>query len=184
MPAGSTASYSDAVPANSPTDVSVPLVPGSYITFSDVSGGVGHGPNLALDGAKGNASKILTHGADSPGGATPAEENGIADIVSPIDAILGVFLTANAPDSEGSAPPRRDYSSAASRDNTTYDDIQTRQPFFIGNGLTNVGTTQQFKVPAGATRLFLGTMDGHEWANNLGQFTITIHVPGSISLVK
>jgi hypothetical protein len=39
-------------------------------------------------------------------------------------------------------------------------------------------------VPEGATRLFLGTMDGHEWANNLGQFTITVHVPGGITLVK
>ncbi|HEY3242752.1 MAG TPA: hypothetical protein VGM03_05305 [Phycisphaerae bacterium] len=43
-----------------------------------------------------------------------------------------------------------------------------RQPFFIGDGLTGTGSgaVQQFLVPDGATRLFLGTIDGCEWSNN------------------
>ena len=53
--------------------------------------------------------------------------------------------------------------------------------FFIGNGLTGDtaagdlgGQVQQFVVPAGATRLFLGTSDGYEWNNNGGAFNVTV----------
>jgi hypothetical protein len=51
-----------------------------------------------------------------------------------------------------------------------------QQVFFIGDGLTGTGsgTTQQFVVPPGATRLFLGTMDAYEWNNNAGSFGVTL----------
>jgi hypothetical protein len=38
-------------------------------------------------------------------------------------------------------------------------------------------------VPNNATRLFLGTMDGHEWSNNVGSFQATI-TQYSIEIVK
>ncbi len=51
-------------------------------------------------------------------------------------------------------------------------------PFEIGTGGT-------FIVPTGATRLYLGSMDAHEWNNNLGAFNVTLKVtrtPEPISL--
>jgi hypothetical protein len=71
-----------------------------------------------------------------------------------------VFLDANAPNTSA-APSSRDYSTSASREATSYDDLNLKQPFFIGDGQTSTGTVQQFKIPPGATRLFLGPMDGY-----------------------
>jgi hypothetical protein len=51
------------------------------------------------------------------------------------------------------------------------------QVFFIGDGLTGTGSgsVQQFVIPAGATRLFLGSSDG-AGANydNSGSFSVTV----------
>jgi hypothetical protein len=33
---------------------------------------------------------------------------------------------------------------------------------------------QNFIIPTGATRLFLGTMDGYGWYNNIGSFGVTV----------
>jgi hypothetical protein len=44
----------------------------------------------------------------------------------------------------------------------------------MGDGLTSGGLTQSVVVPAGATRLFLGTMDVFGWSNNTGEFQVTI----------
>ncbi|HET9834372.1 MAG TPA: PEP-CTERM sorting domain-containing protein [Vicinamibacterales bacterium] len=47
--------------------------------------------------------------------------------------------------------------------------------FFIGDGRRLDGVTPQyFIVPNGATRLFLGTMDGFEWNNNAGSLDVTV----------
>jgi hypothetical protein len=58
---------------------------------------------------------------------------------------------------------------------------------FIGDGLRNDGlSVQQFIVPAGATRLYLGTMDGYGWWNNSGSFEVTatnVPEPATIVLV-
>ena len=56
--------------------------------------------------------------------------------------------------------------------------------FFIGDGRTTSGTVQQFIVPPGATRLFIGKMDGYEWNNNFGTSTVTIHPPAQVTIVK
>ena len=184
MPSGSTASYDDVAPRESPTQVTgISVVPGSYITLSNISGTVSHGPGIGGDGAAGNTSQIFSHGADSPGGPTPAAENGISDILVPIDALLGVFLTDKAPNTQA-APARLDYSTQAARDQAVYNNLQTQQTFYIGTGSTSSGTVQQFRVPPGATRLYLGTMDGHEWMNNSGSFTATITVPATVQLVQ
>ena len=49
-----------------------------------------------------------------------------------------------------------------------------RQVFFIGDGFTSGAISQQFVIPVGATRLYLGTMDGSEWANNVGTIDIVV----------
>lgn len=55
------------------------------------------------------------------------------------------------------------------------------QIFFIGDGLTSdsnagdfSGQVQQFVVPVGATRLYLGRVDGFGWYNNVGSFDVTV----------
>jgi hypothetical protein len=184
MPPGSTASYDDNT-SNAPTYqvTSIPVIPGTYITLTNVTGQVRHDPTLAYDGADGNTGFILDHGSDSPGGPTPSAENGIADAIMPIDALLGVFLDNNAPNTSP-APPTRDYTDAASRNQTQYNDIQDKQPFYIGNGATTSGVTQQFLVPPNATRLFLSTWDGHQWMNNGGSFSGTITAAKSVEIVQ
>jgi hypothetical protein len=59
-----------------------------------------------------------------------------------------------------------------------------RQPFFIGDGLTPSGAAQQFIVPAGATRLFLGTVDGYGWYNNVGSFSVAVASRPRLSIVR
>jgi hypothetical protein len=182
MPAGSTASYNDVAPAQGPPVINLPPGASGFLTFTGVSGSVAHGGNAA-NGPEGNATGIYTHGADSPGGPTPGAENGIADIAAPINGLVGVFLDASQP-SLSAAPAARDYSTSASRDAATYTDLLLKQPFYVGDGLTTSGTVQQFRIPPGATRLYLGPMDGHEWANNTGSFTVTLSQSQSVSLVK
>jgi hypothetical protein len=144
-----------------------------------------HGPTLQAYDPEGEPS-IFSHGADSPGGPTPAAENGIGDVRMPINAFMGVFLDANAPNTTPAPSTVRDYTDPTSRQQEFYSDIQNKQPFYIGDGLTGTGTgvAQKFMVPPGATRLFVGIMDGHEWSNNVGSFNVTTAVAETISLVQ
>ena len=56
---------------------------------------------------------------------------------------------------------------------------ELQQVFFIGDGLTSGGVSQTITVPAGATRLFLATMDGFGWYNNTGSFQVQVTLPTS-----
>lgn len=185
MPNGSTASYCDTAPAQSPKQLTIPVVPGTYISFSNINGNAQHGPTLKPYDPDGEPS-IYSHGADSPGGPTPAAENGIGDVKMPINAFMGVFLNNNAPNTTPAPTEVRDYTTSASRAEQYYNDIDMKQPFFIGDGKTGWGSgnTQYFMVPEGATRLFVGIMDGHEWSNNVGAFNVTTSVSQTISLVE
>ena len=58
-------------------------------------------------------------------------------------------------------------------------DYTTLQPllgqvFFIGDGLTSTGVTQQVTIPAGATHLVFGTVDYGIWHDNTGGFNVTV----------
>ncbi len=186
MPNGSTASYNDKAPQNSPKYINV--TPGTYVTFPNIDGWVHHVPATSGYGPEGRTDMIWVHGADSPGGPTPAAENGIQDAVMPITAFMGVFLTDQRPDLTPPPNPRRDYTTSASRSKEVYDDIKPKQPFFIGDGKTGpgngTGTLQRFKVPEGATRLYFSIMDGYEWNNNSGEFRVDINIEPMIVLVK
>jgi Flp pilus assembly protein TadG len=195
MPPGATASYNDvagnpngstdAERKQSPRQLTIPVVPGTYITFSNINGQVRHGPTLEDYEPDGKPS-IYSHGADSPGGGTPPVENGIADVKMPINAFMGVFLDNSAPNTTAAPSIERDYTTAASRQQEYYGDILKKQPFFIGDGKTGAGTgnLQKFRVPDGATRLYVGIMDGHEWSNNQGSFYVDTKVTETISLVQ
>jgi hypothetical protein len=71
------------------------------------------------------------------------------------------------------APAALSFSSAASRNYRRLTPA-LKQPFFIGNGRTSAQGIQVVVVPSGATRLFLGTMDGCGWAANRGSFTASV----------
>ena len=169
MPNGATASYDyfnggyDTAPAQSPTQVTeVPITAGAEFTFT-ASGLVSRGiPSSS--GPDGHTNDLASHYA--------GPENGIASLTAPFEALVGVFLGSDEPDSTP-APPALDFSTEASR-NYSVLSPQLKQPFFIGDGLTTNGTVQRVVAPAGATRLFLGTMDLYGWANNTGSFSVSV----------
>jgi hypothetical protein len=49
-----------------------------------------------------------------------------------------------------------------------------KQVFFIGDGLAGDLGGQLVIAPPGATRLYLGTMDGGGWFNNTGEFSVSV----------
>lgn len=162
MPNGSTG-LSDSAPAQSPLEVTgFALDAGDVLSFS-VTGSVSHiggTPSLPPDG--GGLFSTQSGGA-----------NGIAGVIStPVDSLLGVFLTDDQPDLTA-APTRLDFSTAASRDFTSLAP-ELKQVFFIGDGLSFTSVMQEFVVPTGATRLFLGPHDGFGWFNNTGSFSVDV----------
>jgi len=143
----------------------------STITFSDVTGLVS--PRLDMGYA----------GPDGDGGGSHTNIDpygGISGIVHQDSALFltGVFLDEQEP--SGTAPPRLDFTG---QDSFPELSPALRQTFFIGDGLTGTGggQAQQFHVPQGATRLFLGFSDalafrgppGH-YGDNLGSLNVTV----------
>lgn len=139
-----------------------PVVPGASLSFR-VDGGVAHDPVIPTDPPDGGA-EVTSHVAGA--------EHGKSDISAPFNALLGVFLDDLEPGAS-SVPTSLDFSSNESRNFTNLAPV-LRQMFFIGDGKTSEGISQQFVVPAGATRLFLGTMDSYGWANNGGELNVAI----------
>ena len=163
MPNGSTDGGMDEAPANSPVLVpSVNLDAGAVLTFS-AAGLVSNGPCCPLVGPDGGA--FASHAF--------ADENGISDVSAPVNSLLGVFLDDSQPDA--SAVPGALNFATIGLDFASLSPL-LKQVFFIGDGLTaeGSGTLQSFEIPTGATRLFLGTMDGFGWFNNLGAFEVTV----------
>jgi len=165
------------------------LVSGSGNTYANGSSS-GTYAYYSDDGANPN----MTQGTDTTSGS----EHGLSNIIAPINSMIGVFMDQNgatygadsSQEGESSVPPGLDFSTQAARDydsGTTQSstaasnemaagmlDPQLNQTFYAGNGQTSTGTTQTIIVPANAYSLFLGTMDGHEWSNNVGGFNATI----------
>ena len=204
-PIGGSASSGE--PYSSPVQASISITPGSIIMVSNVSGNVQNHPGCAddtADGTTGSTYSIYSDdaatttnapgytGAGNSNSASDAtgSEHGLSSIASPINSLLGVFLNANAPDTgsgssytaSGTTPPGLDFSTQAQRD---YGELSplVQQPFYFGNGNTSSSVQQGVIVPPGATRLFLGTMDGHEWSNNGGSYSGTL-TQASITTVQ
>ena len=166
LPAGSSASSGDSAPANSPVLVTgLAVADGATFTFSatgQVSLGTGLGPDP--DGA-------------SPINHTGTPENGFSDVTMPRVSLLGVFLDDMLPTATP-APAALDFTSVASQNYTSLSPV-LKQIFFIGDGVTDGGIIQEVVAPAGATRLYLGTMDGFGWYNNSGEFNVAVTGSGS-----
>lgn len=91
--------------------------------------------------------------------------------------LVGVFLDGTEP--SGFGPSILD----ATNDSFPSLNPELNQAFFIGDGLTGTGSgsTQQFHIPTGATRLFLGFADGVDFSGPHGNYgdnsgTLTVDV--------
>jgi len=162
MPDGTTAHRDDIAPDQSPVLVTgLFSTLGSWVEFSDVNGLVRRGDAYPFTGPEGNLAVIIGRGP----------EHGKSALTAPINALIGVFLDASVP--SGAEPVALDFTTEASRN---YLELypSLRQPFWIGDGATSEGTHQKIFLPAGTTRLFLGTMDGSDWYNNAGAFSVVV----------
>ena len=175
-PNGTPARYGDVAPDQSPVEVAV--TPGQWLVIS-ATGSTDHCflGGCGLAGAEGDPG-------EGPWSHAEGAENGISDVIAPIDGLLGVFLGPGAP--SPTAPSLLDFSTLASTDFSALSP-ELQQVFFIGDGLQLDGLTSQiFIVPDGATRLFLGPMDGFEWNNNAGSLDVSVTAvpePATLSLV-
>lgn len=172
MPAG-TALDGDSAPGQSPTQVTGLNFSSGGSLFFDATGGVDFGGGAPTDGPDGSFS--VFHDT----------VYGIGGLYAPANALVGVFLGADQPDLTP-APDNLDFTSgAAGSIGTAFSTFapELKQVFFIGDGLTGTGTgvTQTFTIPTGATRFYLGTVDGSGWFNNSGQMDVRITGPALIS---
>jgi Flp pilus assembly protein TadG len=184
MPAGSTGNSYDTAPANSPTLVnsSLTLAAGAALHFS-FSGSASYKPTAVANGADGDLTRMIYNCWYD--GFSVGRENGKSNLTAPIGAVVGVFLDDTQPDLDTDPlPADLDFSTAASRDFSSLSP-QLRQPFYIGDGKRADGTTlQDFIVPAGATRFYIGIMDGQQWSDNSGSFSTTLAQPAVVSIVR
>lgn len=186
MPAGSS-DYGGDNTTNAPAYQvgSIPVVPGTWITLTGLSGTTTISPgSVASTGPAGNPSYPVHHGQswnnvpDNPG-----PENGVADAIMDEDVTAGLFLTNSAPNL-GTAPAMVDWTQTSQNNQATYTNLKVQAPFMIGTGLTSTGVVKQFMVPPGATRLYLGIWDGYEYYNNSGTLTGTVTAKNYVQLVK
>lgn len=146
---------------------------GSTLTFDGVNGGANNLASNIYYNGDGNQSWIVSNFGGS--------EHGKSNVTAPINSVVAVFLNDNQP--SGTPPASLDFATTTSRDFTSLSP-QVNQTFFIGDGRRDNGDIQQFVIPPGATRLMIGTMDGYEWNNNIGGFTVTVTTTPKIKLVR
>jgi hypothetical protein len=155
----------DVAPTNSPVLAStgLNLTPGTSLTFSAAG-------TTNYAGCQGPTPD----GGGSCGSVSALSYFGISTYIGPINALVGVFINSSTPG--GAAPTGVNFSASGATSQSTYSP-QLNQVFFIGDGLTGTGTgsVQQFVIPAGATRLYLGSSDGAGANyNNTGSLSVTI----------
>jgi Flp pilus assembly protein TadG len=170
---------------NSPVQVGISISPGAMLRLTGVSGTGTNDPLNSYayaDGTDVSSGTTQSTTYDWAATGSPASEHGMSSITAPHNAIIGVFLDANVPDSDGSIPANLDFTTQTERDYNTISPL-LRQTFYVGDGKTSTGAQQTIVAPPGATRLFLGTMDGHEWANNVGGYNATV-TQTNVSLVQ
>lgn len=158
-----------------PTLVPLPAGSDRTLTVTDVSGSLDYGPCCPANGPDGIEASD----------AFPAPIwDGLAGTDLPTRArfLVGVFLDDTEP-----ADPAPDRLVLADGSFATLAP-GLRQIFFLGDGLTGTGEgdLQEFTVPEGATRLFLGVQDRFSsdpnvpgyYGDNSGEVTLTVTVDG------
>jgi hypothetical protein len=166
----------DQAPTNSPVLASagLNLTAGNVVTFS-ATGSTNYAP---LPGC----ASPTPDGGGVCGTYSTLSYFGISTYSGPINALIGVFINGNTPG--GTAPAGLNFTGAGATSQASYSPL-LNQVFFIGDGLTGTGSgsVQQFVIPAGATRLYLGSSDG-AGANydNSGSFSVTATASGGAPL--
>jgi hypothetical protein len=185
--------YTTGQPYASPVPYSV--TPGSIVEISVPTNSSNMGNNsgyltsgtgaYTADGSNNGSYALYSDDAANPTWAqgvntTSGSEHGISNIIAPLNSLLGVFLDQNsstqgADNATGETVPSGiDYTTQTARDYLSVEP-KLNQSFFVGNGSTSGSSIQQIiVVPPKAYELFLGTMDGHEWSNNVGGYNATI----------
>lgn len=149
-------------PRTAPVEaVGLNLMPGGVLQVS-ASGGTSFSSSRAVDTSPDGTVSLFSRHRD---GAT----RGIADINAPTNGLVLVFtsdtLSADAPVSLDFAKIGIDYSEITP---------ELQQPVFVGNGLTSSGIAHRIVIPAGATHLYFGVVDGYQWENNIGSIDVTV----------
>jgi hypothetical protein len=186
MPNTTTDAYGDNFTTDAPTQVTgVPVVPGQWLTFTSTLGTTSVLPGYVVSAGPNGVTSIPVHHGQNYNYTinNPGPENGIADAVMPESAFMGLFLDNTQPNSTA-APATVDWTSPSVQNQATYSALQLKQPFYIGDGKTTGATVQQFQVPQGATRLYLGIWDGADYNNNSGSLTSTITVQTFVQIVQ
>ncbi|MGA2583799.1 MAG: pilus assembly protein TadG-related protein [Tepidisphaeraceae bacterium] len=141
----------------------------------------GNSGTYYANGSNGGTYNIYSDDAANPSLAegtqtTSGSEHGISNIEAPLNSLLGVFLdqTGSTSGADSETPGTGlDFSTQTARDYTTLQPT-LNQSFYVGDGTNSSNVQQTIVVPANASKLFLGTMDGHEWSNNVGGYNATI----------
>jgi hypothetical protein len=178
MPAGSTvpATGGNPTPATAPQNApgvvsGVPINPGGHLFFRNTSGSTSY-EGSGTFGPDGNTDWIVQQ----------AGVNGINTTAAPLNALVGIFLDDNKP-SQTAMNASLDFSTTTSRNFTSLSP-KLKQVFFVGDGVNDSGQLQDFVVPPGATRFYLGIMDEKGWWwDNVGTLSTTM-MDSKVSLVK
>lgn len=166
-------------PGTLPPSITFASAPGQVLSFSGVGGWVSC-CNSTPTGPDGGPYASGTTDITATGGIS-----GVRDSQHTM-FLVGVFLDGGEP--ADPAPATLDFSAGQAGEDFLALAPQLGQVFFVGDGLTGTGTgaTQNFLVPATATRLFLGFADALEFGDptsapgyyedNIGQLTAVFDV--------
>jgi len=163
-----------------PPEFDLPASP-LVLTFSSVTG------TISLNDGFGGEYNDPDDAGSSSNYGFPTKSFNSLDGISGINAtgtgyLIGVFESNTEP--ADPAPVSLDFTSIG----TDFSSLSPvlDQLFFVGDGLTGdgAGSVQQFDVPTGATRLFLGIADGingspGDFSDNEGSFTASFQVSSS-----
>ncbi|MBM7066900.1 VPLPA-CTERM sorting domain-containing protein [Actibacterium sp. 188UL27-1] len=123
---------------------------GLILTFASVTGQTSTSGTSGFFGADGNGGAINI-----------VSDGGIAGMRNFRRGFLaGVFLNSSAPPVNGEQPSRLNYTTGVITNQDASFTPGVNQTFFIGDGVNNDGTTQDFFVPDGADTLVFGFLDG------------------------
>jgi hypothetical protein len=160
----------------SPSDT-FPVDPNEILAFSSVTGTVGCNFRVT-NGPDGTCWPRVNTTVTSYGGLS-----GI-DVDHANMFLVGVFLGPAEPSGPGPSVLKYNYGTVGSLSTADASfSPQLDQVFFIGDGLTGTGTGQEqdFDVPAGADRLYLGFADSFDsvpsyYADDVGSLTATFEI--------